>query len=106
MGAAIQANGGLFAKDLDRDVTHVLICGETVGRELLEPGSRIVESEKAMWARRINSERKKKASQKHGDKDVELIHVVWEEWFWDSMTYEGASTSFEIFQMALAELMI
>jgi hypothetical protein len=106
MGTAIQANGGLFAKDLDRDVTHVLICGDTVGREPLELGSRIVESEKAMWARKINSERKKKASQKHGDKDVELIHVIWEEWFWDCMTYEGMLTSFEVHQMALVELVI
>lgn len=96
MGAAIQANGGLFAKDLDRDVTHVLICGETVGRELLEPGSRVVESEKAMWARKINSERKKKAAQKHADKDVELINVVWEEWFWDCMTYEGGLSGLRV----------
>ena len=64
----VTAHQGTYVKDLERPVrvTHLLCSGDT-------------ETEKMKYAEKFN-----KRKEAH-------IHLVWEEWFWDSLEYGGAS---------------
>ena len=59
--------GGVYLKSLDGTVTHLLCCSPD-------------HSAKLKWARDHNRPRSQ----------AKQIHIIWEEWFWDSMEFGGA----------------
>jgi twin BRCT domain len=74
IGQSIVEHGGTFSKDLQISrLTHLLCGGDGDGGT----------SEKIKIAMKYNEEQAKKAV------DAATIHIVWEEWFWDCLEFEG-----------------
>lgn len=73
----LTANGGTYVKNLERPVkvTH-LICGDECVIRNDDPGGR-KKSEKVLYAEKFNKRR-----------EADIL-LVWEEWFWDSLTFNG-----------------
>lgn len=65
--------GGIFIKDLDRNTTTHLLCGEEGENETDERGYTL----KMQYAEKVNI------------KGAGRIHMVWEEWFWDCLEFGG-----------------
>ena len=67
----VTQHGGKYVKNIERPVrvTHLLCSGDE-------------ETEKMLYARKFNE---------RGEADITL---VWEEWFWDSLDFGGAYSSF------------
>ncbi|KAK8869919.1 hypothetical protein IAR55_000487 [Kwoniella newhampshirensis] len=75
----INSNGGLYSKDLDRQCTHLISA---------KPTSEPRPSEKIKWALREIAELE--ARKRRGVKeDVEAMKIVYEEWIWDCVAYQG-----------------
>lgn len=75
----ISHNGGVYSKDLDRKCTHLISAKPTS-----DPNS----SEKVKWAVKEISERENK--RRAGKRvDGEDIRIVYEEWIWDCVGFEG-----------------
>ncbi|WWD15806.1 hypothetical protein CI109_100230 [Kwoniella shandongensis] len=75
----ITSNGGLYSKDLDRHCTHLISA---------KPTSEPRQSEKIRWALREIAELE--ARKRRGVKeDVEPMKIVYEEWVWDCVHYQG-----------------
>ncbi|KIO26339.1 hypothetical protein M407DRAFT_24424 [Tulasnella calospora MUT 4182] len=70
----IQRHGGSYSKQLNHNVTHLVVCCKS--------DSAANESEKVKWAKGANVDRKKSGVQF-------LIQLVWEEWLFDSMDWQG-----------------
>lgn len=69
---------GGYSKGLSQNCTH-LICGTA-------------ESEKITWAQSVNDGRRKARKGKSsavGEEGEVMIHIVWEEWFWDCIEFGG-----------------
>jgi len=75
----INHNGGVYSKDLDRKCSHLVSAKCTT-----DPQS----SEKVRWAVREISERdvKRTAGKRV---DGEDIRIVYEDWIWDCVGFEG-----------------
>ncbi|KAG8928385.1 hypothetical protein FRC01_006008 [Tulasnella sp. 417] len=70
----IQRHGGLYSKQLNHNVTHLVVCCKS--------DSAANDSEKVKWARGANMDRKKSGVQF-------LIQLIWEEWLFDSIDWQG-----------------
>lgn len=69
----VSKHGGATHKDIRKGVTTHLLCG----------GDGDDSSEKVRIARKYNETQARK-----GD-EAKSIHIVWEEWFWDSVEFGG-----------------
>lgn len=68
-----KSQGGQYVKDLiSSKVTH-LVCGADRGDDVDERGW----SKKMQYIERSNATHEEK------------VHIVWEEWFWDSLEFGG-----------------
>jgi DNA replication regulator DPB11 len=65
----VEKNGGLYSKGFDASITH-LVCGQ----------SNV--SDKVTAARQYNQTRPKESH----------VRIVWDEWFWDCVEFNGASS--------------
>lgn len=75
----INNNGGVYSKDLDRSCTHLVSNKPTNSKQ---------SSEKVKWAVKEVNERD--AQRRAGKKvDGEDMKIVYEEWLWDCIGYEG-----------------
>jgi DNA replication regulator DPB11 len=75
----ISHNGGVYSKDLDRKCTHLVSAKSTGDSQ---------SSEKVKWAVKEISERDTK--RRSGKRvDGEDIRIVYEEWIWDCVGFEG-----------------
>lgn len=67
----VAKNGGVYSKGFEPSVTHLLVCGDSA------------ESIKTQTALKLNKTRARENQ----------IHVIWEDWLWDSIEYQGAHNS-------------
>ena len=75
----INHNGGVYSKDLDRKCTHLISAKPTADSQ---------SSEKVKWAMKEVSDRENK--RKAGKRvDGEDMLIVYEEWIWDCVGFEG-----------------
>lgn len=58
---------GVYLKSLDKTATHLLSCA-------------LEETPKIKWANDYN----------RTQSDIDKIHIVWDEWFWDCLEFRGA----------------
>jgi DNA replication regulator DPB11 len=76
---AINKNGGTYAKDLDSSATHLVSATPT---EVKQP------SAKVKWA--VGNLKQNEAKRRAGKAvDSEDINIVYEDWIWDCVGYEG-----------------
>jgi DNA replication regulator DPB11 len=82
IGRGIVENGGAYLKSIQKGqvqkghVTHLLCGGDGHGAT----------SEKIDIARKFNE-----AQARRGE-GSSTVHIVWEEWYWDSLEFEGEWT--------------
>ena len=75
----ISHNGGVYSKDLDRKCTHLVSAKPTMDLD---------SSEKVKWAIKEIAERE--AKRRAGKRiDGEDIRIVYEEWIWDCIGFDG-----------------
>lgn len=77
----ITQSGGIHSKDLDRECTHLVSS---------KPTFELRPSEKVKWAvREIAEDHASRRAGKKGAEDPEVIKIVYEQWIWDCVGFEG-----------------
>lgn len=95
MARLMHAQGGVYMKDLNELVTHLVICGEAQNMDDDE-----LRTPKLLWAldqnkarqRRRLIQRQRPEERRLSEDSPELtpdIHIVWADWFWDCLKTGG-----------------
>ncbi|WVQ78214.1 hypothetical protein IAT38_000297 [Cryptococcus sp. DSM 104549] len=76
----IEAHGGFYSKDLDRNCTHLVTA---------KPATEKRPSEKVKWAMQENERMHARHRMGKSEEGEHEIKIVYEEWLWDCVAWEG-----------------